>query len=147
MTMQIEPASEHDWTAIRDMLDAAGLPTGDLDQDRMSDFTIARVADGSCAGAIASERFGRVALLRSLVVAESARGSGLGTRLVEALERAAAGMGVSELWLLTIDADDYFKARGYAVTDRSEAPAAIRATAEFSSLCPGSAVLMTKRIR
>lgn len=46
--------------------------------------------------------------------------------------------------LLTIDADKWFASLGYLTQSRDSAPAAIQSTAEFSSLCPGDAVLMKK---
>jgi hypothetical protein len=47
---------------------------------------------------------------------------------------------------LTIDAEKFFARLGYRTMARSDAPAAIQSTDEFSSLCPGSAVLMQKRL-
>ena len=51
---------------------------------------------------------------------------------------------ISELWLLTIDADTWFATLGYLTQSRDSAPPAIQSTEEFSSLCPGDAVLMKK---
>jgi hypothetical protein len=53
---------------------------------------------------------------------------------------------VRELWLLTIDADDWFQELGYSEKLRGEAPLVITQTAEFASLCPGDAVLMKKTL-
>jgi amino-acid N-acetyltransferase len=87
-----------------------------------------------------------VGLLRSLVVDPGSRAAGVGRQLVAELEAHAGRSGIEELWLLTIDADRYFRALGYTVKERGEAPAAIRRTAEFSRLCPGDATLMHKAI-
>jgi len=76
----------------------------------------------------------------------SVRSSGVGAQLVSALEVQAKKHGVNELWLLTIDADRYFTKLHYGKRERSEAPVEIQCTAEFSSLCPGDAVLMSKRL-
>ena len=78
------------------------------------------------------------------MVDPSVRSGGIGRRLVAALESKATGLGITELWLLTIDADPYFSRLEYVVMDRTAAPDVIRDTAEFSSLCPGDAVLMQK---
>jgi len=75
------------------------------------------------------------------------RRGGVGKALVEALEKMAIEKGVSELWLLTIDADAWFAQLGYRVQEREAAPPAIQKTEEFSSLCPGDAVLMRKNLR
>jgi len=52
--------------------------------------------------------------------------------------------GIAELWLLTIDADAFFATSGFSVRGRDDAPSAVRASQEFSSLCPDNAVLMSK---
>jgi amino-acid N-acetyltransferase len=62
------------------------------------------------------------------------------------VEEFAAASGATEIWLLTIDADVWFGRLGYAVRDRQDAPEAIRGTQEFSGLCPGDAVLMSKSL-
>ena len=146
MTIRVLEATAADWPAVHALLDAAGLPTGDLGAGRMPDFIVAR-SDDECAGAIGVERYGRIGLLRSLVVATTARGSGLGKRLVAALEAATIAAHIEELWLLTIDADRFFADLGYAVAGRADAPASIRGTAEFSGLCPDTAVLMRKTLQ
>ena len=65
---------------------------------------------------------------------------------MDKLEVTAAAKGVSELWLLTIDADPFFSQLGYAIVGRDAVPDAIASTAEFTDLCPGDAVLMQKTI-
>jgi amino-acid N-acetyltransferase len=87
---------------------------------------------------------GEDALLRSLVVVPARRGAGLGGRLVDELERRAAGWGVRRWWLLTTTAEAFFAARGFRVVERSAAPEAMRATGQFSGGCGGSAVCMTR---
>ncbi len=63
------------------------------------------------------------------------------------LHDACRQQAVQEVWLLTIDADPFFEKLGYVVRTRDAAPDVIRGTAEFSSLCPGDAVLMSKELR
>lgn len=126
-----------------DWLASEGLPTADLTAEHMQRFLIATI-DRVPVGMVGLEQFGQVGLLRSLVIDATKRRAGLGQQLLDALETKAAESGVTELWLLTIDADAYFDARGYLRRERSDAPAAIQATPEFASLCPGDAVLMSK---
>ncbi|MDH3410355.1 MAG: arsenic resistance N-acetyltransferase ArsN2, partial [Gammaproteobacteria bacterium] len=121
------------------------LPSGDLTPAHMRNFLLALAGDDPL-GMIGVEQFDNIGLLRSLVVDQSARGAGIGKQLVAALETRAAELGVNELWLLTIDADAYFARLGYVVANRDDAPDSIRATAEFSTLCPGDAVLMRKNL-
>lgn len=71
-------------------------------------------------------------------------GEGLGAELIAELENVARNAGIDQLWLLTIDAADFFKVLGFTVADRGTAPIAVQATSEFAKLCPGDAVLMCK---
>jgi len=142
--VRIRRATIDDLPKAKMMLSAAGLPVTDLAAEHLA-FT---AVDGErMAGMIGLEPYGHIGLLRSLVIAEDARDEGLGRKLVAFLEAAARDDGVDELWLLTIDADSYFARLGYEVCERSDAPEAIRGTAEFSGLCPADAALMCKRLR
>ena len=111
----------------------------------MEDFVVA-TSGPSTVGLAGLEPFSGVGLLRSLVVEPGYRAAGVGRLLVAELEAYARRCGITELWLLTIDANRYFEALGYAAMERDEAPRAIRQTAEFSLLCPGTAALMQKTI-
>ncbi len=142
----IRSAAADDWDAVQGMLADSDLPTADIDAGSMERFMIAESSQGDVIGAIGIEAHDEVALLRSLVISADAREGGVGRALVERLEALAASLGVKELWLLTIEADSYFARLGYETQSRDSAPASIRNTAEFSSLCPGSAVLMRRRL-
>ena len=50
------------------------------------------------------------------------------------------------MFLLTTTAESYFGKRGYSTTPREAVPEVIRNTKEFANICPGSAVLMVKRM-
>ena len=147
MVAEIRRAVADDWHSIVKQLEIAGLPVRDLNLSRMSRFLVAQSSQGVLIGAIGLEQFGDQGLLRSLVVAENARGVGLGRKLVDRLERFAADLGVTELWLLTIDADSFFRQIGFSIRDRDTVPYAVRSTSEFSELCPTSAFLMQKFLR
>lgn len=142
---RIEPATAADTPAIAALLSAAGLPSDDF-AAHVRHFLVAR-RGANVVGAIGAEVCGPDALLRSLVVAPAERGAGLGGRLTEALERAGEGWGVRRWWLLTTTAERFFAARGFRVTPRSAAPAAVAATAEFRELCPSVAVCMARERR
>jgi amino-acid N-acetyltransferase len=100
--------------------------------------------DETVFGLIGMERFGACALLRSLVVGSGYRRRGFGHTLVTRLEREAQTEGVEQLVLLTETAELFFRAIGYEVIDRRLAPEEIKQSTEFRSLCPASAVCMTK---
>jgi amino-acid N-acetyltransferase len=54
--------------------------------------------------------------------------------------------GIRRLVLLTETAASFFERLGYAVIDRQSVGAAVKESAEFRSLCPASAVCMTKSL-
>ena len=141
----IRRAHRGDLEAVTSLLRGAGLPVEDLSGKCMADFLVAS-GEGSLAGVIGLEPFSQDGLLRSLVVAPDTRSTGVGRRLVAALEAHARRRGLRELWLLTIDADRYFAGLGYRAKERHDAPPAIRETAEFALLCPGTATLMHKSL-
>jgi amino-acid N-acetyltransferase len=140
----IRAATAQDLPAALNLLHDAGLPVADVSAERLA---LVAYEQQQMQGVIGLESFDELALLRSLVVCEAARGSGVGVALVAALEDACRQQAVREVWLLTIDADPFFAKLGYVVRTRDAAPDAIRGTAEFSSLCPGDAVLMSKELR
>jgi len=125
------------------LLAAAGLPTDDLGEVDLERFFVAQ-SGGGATGLVGLELYGADALLRSLVVREQARGTGLGSALVAHVEDYARANGVRSIYLLTTTAADYFARRGYRTVDRALAPERIRATREFRDLCPASAVFMHK---
>lgn len=131
--------------AAKALLAAAGLPTADLAAEHFAHFIAAGPAHAPEA-LIGLQPYGEVALLRSLVVSPEARGTGYGGALVTEVEAYAQQLGVRELYLLTNSAETFFSRHGYSRLDRTGVPETIRQTAEFSSLCPASAVCMHKRI-
>lgn len=141
--IRIEPAAASDLGVLCRLLEAAKLPTEDLDAGRLGGFLIAR-QDTATIGGVGIERYGDVGLLRSLVVTNAARDCGLGARLTAAAEALAAQFGIRSLYLLTATAGAYFESRGYRITERTDAPPAIAGTTQFSGLCPSSSTFMSK---
>jgi len=141
---EIRRARSSDLATAQEWLAAADLPTEDLTAAHMETFLIAS-AQGKPVGMIGLESFSHVGLLRSLIVDEHYRGHGLGAYLVAALEAKATAEGLSELWLLTIDADQFSAGHGYETKQRVDVPITIQYSAEFSLLCPDDAVLMKKQ--
>lgn len=141
----LRQALADDWDAVRGLLLASDLPVDDLGPETLDGFLIAE-DDNAIVGLVGLEVLGTVGLLRSLVVEKTARRSGLGGKLVGALESAAEAAGISELWLLTIDAERFFQRHNFEIVDRDAAPEEIRNSEEFSALCPGTAYLMRKAL-
>ncbi|MBO9874383.1 MULTISPECIES: arsenic resistance N-acetyltransferase ArsN2 [Xanthomonas] len=128
-----------------ELLRSSGLPTSDLVAGHASrQFLAAR--QGGLLGTVAVEVHGEHGVLRSLCVAEGHRGYGLGRRLVQGAERWAVQRDVVALYLLTTTAQDVFAALGYVHCDRQQVPPLVRASRQFESLCPSSAVCMSKRL-
>ena len=104
-------------------------------------FVLARSAGTllACAGL---EVYGELGLLRSVAVALSARGSGLGSRLLERVAEAARERGLRELFLLTSTAARFFQRRGFEPLARASVPEAIAGSWEFRVGCPQTALPM-----
>ena len=126
---------------VERLLERHGLPTADIRD--AGDFYIA-ISDDQRVGIGGLEQYGTDALLRSLVVEQSVRGSGIGSAVCAALEDTARHEGVETCYILTTTAADFFAARGYEEIERARVPTAIAETTEFSDLCPSAAVCMTK---
>ncbi len=149
-TIIVRDARQNDWQEVRLLLDAAGLPVADLGPEQLVDFMVAErpgTGQSKTLGVIGLQCFSQTALLRSLAVSQDDRKSGLGRRLVSAVEANACCAGVKDLWLLTIDAERYFESLGYKMMSRESAPDSIRNTQEFSGLCPDGAYLMRKVLK
>lgn len=145
MEYLIETASPQETESVLSFLAACDLPNQDLTAAHLADFLLLKDGDQllGCAGL---EIYGQVALLRSVAVDESHRGQGLGKRLLKRTESLALNKGVQSLYLLTTSAEQYFAAHGYIKIDRYDAPDAIRKTSEFRSMCPDSAICMSKEL-
>jgi amino-acid N-acetyltransferase len=138
----VRPGEE---AVVKALITDCELPDDDLTTAKLRHFVLARKGD-AVIGAVGLEPFGPYALLRSLAVAETYRGQGIANRLIEAIERHARQVGVDVLCLLTMTAAGFFDHHGYRRISRASAPAPLQDTAEFTSLCPETAVCMQKKI-
>ena len=138
--LSIRTAETADLDAIERLLTAAALPTAGV-AAVLADFLLIEVA-GKLAACGGLEIHGDCALLRSLVVQEAMRRQGLGDTLCAALLRDARLRGIDEVYLLTTTAPQFFARHGFRAQSREQAPSAIRASQEFSQLCPQVAILM-----
>ena len=142
--VSVRAATVADLGAIRALLADAGLPLDGVDEAFR--HGVVAVAGGTVVGAAAVEPYGTDGLLRSVVVAPSRRGTGLGRALVEAAESVARGLGIDDLYLLTETAIGWFPRLGYATLARTAAPAGIAASVEFTVSCRDTGVLMRRRL-
>jgi amino-acid N-acetyltransferase len=144
--IHIEPAAPSDFDAMRTLIAEAALPLDGLEADRVSAL-VARDARGAVVGCAALEVYASEALLRSVAVSAARRGGGTGGLLLRHALELAARRAVQDVYLLTTTAAPFFASRGFEVVERADVPAAIRATGEFSSICPSSAIVMRNRLR
>jgi N-acetylglutamate synthase-like GNAT family acetyltransferase len=145
MRPQFHPAEPSDRAAIMALLTASDLPVSDL-PDTLDGFLVL-FDDGvlaACGGVQALDT--TTGLVRSLAVAPPLRGRGLATALLDALEERARARGLTTLCMLTTSIEALAEGRGYRPLPRAEAPAALRATAQFQGLCPGTATILVKEV-
>jgi N-acetylglutamate synthase-like GNAT family acetyltransferase len=142
--LRLRAADGDDLSAVAALLAAEDLPPFDPAEGN-THFQVLDNGQGVVATA-GLESHGASALLRSVVVAPEQRGRGLARWLTEHMTALAGERGHRTLYLLTMDAADYFAGLGFARVLRDQAPEEIRATRQFREQCPDSAVLMCKRI-
>jgi amino-acid N-acetyltransferase len=143
--VRMEPAGELDVDSLHALLDAAQLPTDGLGE-HLTTALVARDAAGII-GCVALERYGSLALLRSLAVTSSRRGHGVGQQLVVAALDLARQHRVAAVYLLTTTAADFFTSHfGFRPIGRAEVPPAIQQSVEFISACPQTAQAMVREI-
>lgn len=129
----IERATANDLPAVEALLTSAGLPLDGVGPAFRSGV-VAR-DDGRIVGCAAVELYGPAALVRSVAVDPAARGLGLGSALVAAVETLARDAGAQEAYLLTESAERWFPRFGYAPIPRAEAEPAIGTSVEFTVAC------------
>ncbi len=132
-------------SAAESLLSSSHLPSSDL-HTASNVLLFGHVSSNRLFGMVGLEMLGATALLRSLAVTESNRGTGLGARLVSCAEQHAAALGAHTIYLLTNTAAKFFERHGYVHASRSEAPLAIASTSQFSELCPASSAFMSKQL-
>lgn len=97
---------------------------------------------GELIGSGGLELYGDAALLRSVAVKENQRGKELGKKIIDDLVSQAQKSNIASIFLLTETAKDFFLKRGFKLIERNEVPDAIKASSEFTHVCPSSAVCM-----
>ena len=131
-------------SAVRALLQEAELPFDDI-SSHLRNFILAFSAE-ELVGTVGIEFYGRYALLRSLAVTASLRGSGIGGLLYDQVINHARSRGAEEVYLLTTTAETFFSRRGFRRMDRESLPEPIQRTEECRELCPAAATCMLKII-
>ncbi len=141
----IRNASSNDLDTVLALLRSADLPCEDVPPIFGDSFAVA-IADESVIGVAGVERVGELGLFRSVGVGADQRGKGIGEALTRNRIEWAKSHGITELYLLTPSAADYFTRYGFEKIARTEVPATMLQTYEFKELCPDSATVMRLKL-
>lgn len=144
MKLPLEPIDGDDPGFIALLLNE-DLPTEDL-SGRSKQFFCLRDERGGLVAAGGLELCGVNAIMRSCVVAPDQKGLGIGSRLIEVIIDTARGKQLEHIFLLTESASEFFRKIGFRETDRDSVPPEIAGSAQFSEICPQSAVAMKLRL-
>jgi N-acetylglutamate synthase-like GNAT family acetyltransferase len=142
---QPRQATKGDLPRILKFLEENGLPDVGVDEC-VENFVIAESESGSWIGVAGVEFYDESGLLRSVAVDEHFRGRGHGRILVNAILGNARDRGIKTVYLLTEDADNYFKQLGFQIVDRKDVDDVVQRSLEFTEACPESALVMRKAI-
>ncbi len=142
--LRIRPARPKDLESVEKLLIASGLAPDGLD-DHLSSMLIAEREHRVVATA-ALELYGDSALLRSVAVDSTERGTGLGQRITKEAIHLALRLRINRLFLLTETAGDFFHKFGFRKVNRAVIPEVVRSSIEFTSLCPDSALAMVLQL-
>lgn len=143
--IELAGATSDDMGAIVRLARASELPTEVVADGFPAGYAVARRA-GRVVGVAALETFDGNALLRTVAVAPRERGRGTGLALVANRLATAWADGLDRVYLLTTTAAPLFRRFGFSEVDRASAPREIRASPEFSAVCPSTATCMTVSI-
>ena len=142
---EIGPAAEGDWPTIADLLTRSKLPLDGLPPHRGT--TLVARERGRIIGCAALELHRDGALLRSVAVDPTFRGTGVGTGLTAAaLELARRGR-ARRVYLLTETAGEFFPRFGFVPVARVDVPESVKQSVEFTTACPESATVMVLELR
>ena len=141
--MIIDQAQPHR-TAVIALLSAEKLPTDDL-PETLDNFIVA-ISDAEVIGVAGLEIYGNYGLLRSVAIRSDFRSQGIAAKLLRRIDALASLKGLTELYLLTETASDYFERKTYRRIERVEIPEEVQQSSEFSHVCPVSAIIMKKQL-
>lgn len=141
----IRPARAEDLAAVRQLVVAAGLPDAGIADHFPGGYAVFHEGE-TLIGTAGLEVHGESGLLRSVAIAPSHRGMGLGRKLAEDRLRTARARGLSRVYLLTTTTPEFFRHLGFERVARESAPTSLQRSSEFATLCPASAICMVMRL-
>lgn len=132
------------YTQAKALLDSYDLDTSDIVDARVKLWSLED--KGQLLGVVGLEQSMEIGLLRSLAVSKDHQGRGLAKMLCQAVFDYASAQDIPALYLLTETAATFFTDQGFLEISRDQAPEGLKATRQFSSLCPDSATVMARVI-
>ena len=137
-------ANPADEGLITSLLSECDLPACEI-AGHVSSFILAEIHQ-QVVGVVGLEACGDFGLLRSLAVGNQYRRQGIGASLLERIVSYAQYQRIKTVFLLTLNADGFFRRYGFVQVGREDVPQPIQKTAEFKHVCPASAICMSRRI-
>ncbi len=128
----LRPARKDDIPAVEALLKAEWLPPFQIAEFLDSFWVLER--DGGVVGAAGIELYGGAAVLRSVVVAPSLRGSGAGERLVRTALDYARKHGARRVYLFTMSAAPFFARYGFTPVTTDDFEPEVRASWQYQGL-------------
>ena len=142
--MNIKELNSEEFETVYTLLQESELDSSDLKQRNIRLFRFEE--NDQIIGVGGLEIVDDLALLRSVAISKKQQNKGLGKQLVTQIEKSAKESGLSALYLLTNTATEFFKAIGYLQIHRDDFAEPLKQTAQFSGLCPVTAITMKKQI-
>jgi len=136
-----EVKSSRELEFLQNFLKNNQLPADDLTLNN-SLFLSYYNTDEKLIGSGGLEFYNDKALLRSLAVSQELRSQQLGKQIVQDLLQQARSSGIKEVYLLTQTAFYFFEKLGFTEVQREQVPAEIKASSEFTYICPSTAQIM-----
>jgi L-amino acid N-acyltransferase YncA len=141
-SIPIIPAKPGDLPAIHDLIRSVNLPLDGLEHN-LEYFWVAWEGE-HLVGTAGLEVYANQVLLRSVAVAPSQQGNGLGHTLTETALAYITTRQYQAVYLLTTTAESFFRRYGFLTIPRTQVPASVQASIEFQSACPTTATCMVR---
>ena len=135
----IRPAQIIDQKIICTLLSDFKLPQDGLYKTKL---WVLQLSNGVVAGVAGLELYGKQGLLRSVAIIKNMQNQGFGSILTSFVVEEAKKVGVTDLFLLTTTAPEFFEKLGFKGENRENIVGGIKDSVEFKSACPETAVLM-----
>lgn len=142
--MVIREALAADLKWIEVILTSFNLPAEDCEAHLPNFFIVEEDNRVIAVGGL--EIFGKSGLVRSIAVISEYQGKRIGEMVYQRIEERAKALGMTQLFLLTDTAVQYFERFSFTKIRRSDTPVEIVATRQFRELCPDSATVMVSTL-